>query len=109
MAKHREPVNPFYVLLVVVGVVFLVTACAYGAMAYRAVSPTAAQEIHEHPLTDFLDRNGMALLGWELALLAAASFAAMGLDRYRDARRPAGGPAGPTSTEPGSEPGGPNR
>ena len=89
MAKLREPVNPFYVLLVMLGVVFLVTACAYGAMAYRAISPTAARELHEHPLTDYLDRNGMALLGWELALLAAASFAAMGLDRFRDMRRQA--------------------
>ena len=43
MAKAREPVNPFYVLLVLLGIVFLVTACAYGVMAYRALSPEVAR------------------------------------------------------------------
>jgi hypothetical protein len=88
MAKAREPVNPFYVLLVLLGIVFLVTACAYGVMAYRALSPEVARQAKSHPLTEFLDDHGVELLGGELALLAAASFAAMGLDRWRDLRRP---------------------
>ncbi len=88
MAKAREPVNPFYVLLVLLGIVFLVTACAYGVMAYRALSPEVARQAKPHPLTEFLDDHGVELLGGELALLAAASFAAMGLDRWRDLRRP---------------------
>lgn len=88
MAKAREPVNPFYVLLVLLGIVFLVTACAYGVMAYRALSPEVARQAKPHPLTEFLDDHGVELLGGELALLAVASFAAMGLDRWRDLRRP---------------------
>jgi hypothetical protein len=83
VAKPKEPVNPFYVLLVVVGVVFLVTACAYGVMAYRAIAPRAGAEVGQHPMTHFLDRHGITLLAWELGLLAAATFAAMWLDRYR--------------------------
>ena len=108
MAKSREPVNPFYVLLVVLGVVFSITAFAYTAMAYRAISratsPAAAQEVEQHALTDFLDRHGVALLSWELGLLAVASFAAMGLDRFRDTHgtaRPPKTPAEKSDTEPG--------
>ncbi len=70
MAKAREPVNPFYVLLVLLGIVFLVTACAYGVMAYRAISPALARQNDGHPLTEFLDKHGMLLLAVELALLA---------------------------------------
>ncbi|MGD9721010.1 MAG: hypothetical protein AB7O59_03030 [Pirellulales bacterium] len=87
MAKTREPVNPFYVVLVIIGVVFLVTACAYGVMAYRAISPLAARDVERHPLTSLLDTHGVKILSGELALLAVASFAAMGLDRLRDSRR----------------------
>ncbi|MEX2112319.1 MAG: hypothetical protein WD845_03995 [Pirellulales bacterium] len=106
MAKSREPVNPFYVLLVLLGIVFLVTACAYGVMAYRAISPVAAQQAEPHPLTEFLDEHGVKLLGGELALLALASFAAMGLDRWRDARRPldtCGNSHTQTNSRPGSK------
>jgi hypothetical protein len=88
MAKAREPVNPFYVLLVLLGIVFLVTACAYGVMAYRAISPALARQNEVHPLTEFLDKYGMVLLAGELVLLALASFAAMALDRWRELRRP---------------------
>jgi len=104
MAKSREPVNPFYVLLVVVGVLFSITAFAYTVMAYRAISPDATRGLEQHALTDFLDRHGIALLSWELGLLAVASFAAMGLDRFRDLRRPASPsetPAEKSDAEPG--------
>lgn len=86
VAKAKEPVNPFYVLLVVLGVVFLITACAYGMMAYRAISPAAARGPSGHALTDFLDRHGIELMGGELLLLAAATFGAMWLDGLRTRR-----------------------
>ncbi len=104
MAKAREPVNLFYVLLVLLGIVFLVTACAYGVMAYRAISPVVARQAEPHPLTEFLDKHGVELLGGELALLAVASFAAMGLDRWRDTRRPLDAP-GSAPAEPSRRPG----
>jgi hypothetical protein len=93
VAKTREPVNPFYALLVVLGVAFLITACAYYVMAIRALRPAAGGApvaAEAHPLTDFVDRHGIEIMGWELALLAAATFAAMWLDRFRAVRRPAG-------------------
>ncbi len=86
MAKSKEPVNPFYVLLAVLGIVFLVTACAYTVMAFLANAPQGGRQPNDHPLTAFLDRHGVALMVWELGLLGAASFAAMGLDRLRSAR-----------------------
>jgi len=82
VAKAKEPVNPFYVLLVILGVVFLITACAYGMMAYRAIAPRGGDS-GSHELTAFLDHYGMQLLGFELALLAGATFGAMWLDQFR--------------------------
>jgi hypothetical protein len=91
VAKSKEPVNPFYVLLVVIGTAFLVTACAYGLMAARAAHPGAGRgavdaarpAAGEHPLLTFLDGHGAELLTWELIALGVATTAAMGLDRYR--------------------------
>ena len=98
MAKSKEPVNPFYVLLVLLGVVFVVTTCAYGTMAWRATQPVASYEARStsdtaleataatsdnQPLMVLLDKHGIELLGGELLLLALASFGAMGLDSLR--------------------------
>jgi hypothetical protein len=84
MARRIGPINPFYPLLVVVSIIFVVTACAYGVMALRAMSPVTASE--RHPLLEFLDDHGMLLLIVEVAALAAVSFLAMGTDRYWTAR-----------------------
>ncbi len=83
MAKTKDPINPFYVLLVFIGTVFLVTACAYGVMAARATHPQQARDADGHTLLTFLDRHGAELLTWELIALGIATTAAMGLDRYR--------------------------
>jgi hypothetical protein len=83
VAKFKEPVNPFYILLVIMGVVFFVTAFAYGAMTYLAMQPGDAGKIGSHELWDFLDRHGVRLLGVELGLLAGATYGAMWLDGYR--------------------------
>jgi hypothetical protein len=75
--------NPFYALLVVAGIAFVVTACAYGVMAFRAVSPHApAAGADHHPLLKFLDSHGAQLLIAEIAILAVATFAAIGTDDY---------------------------
>jgi hypothetical protein len=83
VAKAKEPVNPFYLLLVVLGIVFLITACAYTVTAYRAISPAAGRDVGSHELTAFLDHYGLRMLTGELVLLAAATFGAMWLDRFR--------------------------
>jgi hypothetical protein len=84
VAKRKSALNPFYPVLVLVGIVFALTACAYGVMAFRAVKATSmsAAQAEAGGLTGFLDRHGVSLMGGELAILAVASFAAMGTDGY---------------------------
>lgn len=91
MAKNKEPTNPFYVLLVIVGAVFAITACAYGVMAFRAVAAQHAAEASPsgEGLMQFLDKHGMALLAGELVVLALATFGAIGTDGYWSKRKAA--------------------
>lgn len=94
----KKGFNPFYVLLVVVGTVFCLTACAYGLMAMRALRPDRAHDLRAtagssasadgaarpgpHQLLTYMERNGEKLLLVELAVLTVATFAAMGTDSY---------------------------
>jgi len=108
MPKKKSRTNPFYVLLVIFGIAFSLTACAYGVMAFRAVRGADIAAFNERSATDgpsttqsdlasdrppsdtpagkslltFLDRHGAQLLGLELALLAAATVGAIGTDGY---------------------------
>lgn len=83
MPKKLTATNPFYVVLVLAGIAFCVTACAYGVMAFRDVRGGAAViEADTGGLMGFLDRHGAALLAAEVAVLAAATVAAMWTDRF---------------------------
>lgn len=82
MAKPKEPFNPFYVLVIGLGVAFAITTFAYGTMAYRAVAHT-----EEGPgLMELLDRHGVTIMSVELGLLGVATFGAMWLDGVRSRR-----------------------
>ena len=83
MAK-KSPANPFYVLLVIVGIAFSVSACAYGVMAFRAVR--SEPDTPQGALLTFLDRHGATLMGGELVLLALFTVAAIALDHSRERR-----------------------
>ncbi|MEX0978345.1 MAG: hypothetical protein WDZ48_05820 [Pirellulales bacterium] len=83
MAKPTEPFNPFYVLVIALGVAFAVTTFAYGTMAYRATAPAAAEIDRGPGLMSLVDRHGVRTMGVELGLLGGAGFAAMWLDRLR--------------------------
>lgn len=84
MSKLPSATNPFYVLLMVVGVAFVLTASAYFVMALRMKTPDAAALDEAAPLTlvTFLDRHGVRVMLWELAILAVATFAAIGTDGF---------------------------
>lgn len=88
MVRSKEPINPFYLLCAVIGVAFTVTACAYGVFMLRAIQGVKLADGAEsaHPLMNLLDHHGMIILGVEVALLAAASLAAILLDHYRGKR-----------------------
>jgi len=84
MAKKKDPFNPFYLMLVVVGLTFAITACAYCVMAFRAVAHQQAtnSETSGAFLMAFLDEYGVWLLLAEIVLLAIATVGAIITDNY---------------------------
>jgi hypothetical protein len=80
VARSKKFSNPFYGLLLVAGVLFVVTASAYGVMYVQEIHGT--QSVGEHPLMVWLERYGDAALLAELALLAVGTFGAIGTDEY---------------------------
>ncbi len=83
MKKSAGPTNPFYVLLLIVGITFSVTACAYGVMAVRAVKAgTTSEAAPDNRLVVFLDQHGAKLMAGEIAVLALATVAAMASDTW---------------------------
>lgn len=83
MAHKRSGFNPFYVLLVVLGIAFTLTACAFVVMMLKALHPDADQAAPQgRSLLAFVDRHGTALLTGELLLLALATVGAISTDRY---------------------------
>lgn len=82
---RKKPINPFYLLLVVVGTAFVITASAYGVMATRALRPpraVAGVEPPKSPLITFMEQNGEKLLVGELLVLAVCTVAAISTDNY---------------------------
>lgn len=79
----KKSLNPFYVLLIPAGVAFVVTAFAYGLMAFRAVNAVRAEAgVHAgHALNQWLRAHGDAALLIELAVLAFLTVAAIATDR----------------------------
>ncbi|MCA9248325.1 MAG: hypothetical protein KDA42_14460 [Planctomycetales bacterium] len=78
---QKKAINPFYVLLVMAGLLFFITACAYGVMTLIAVNP-GANVSRGHPLLVLMRRHGDMLLLIELAALAACTMGAIGTDEY---------------------------
>ena len=93
--QGKKPFNPFYVMLLIVGTVFAITACAYGVMTVQLMQlgqmpPTGFGELGApmafptsgNSLIEFLDAHGFQLMMWELGLLAVATVAAIGTDEF---------------------------
>jgi hypothetical protein len=74
--------NPFYVLLLVLGIVFAITACAYGVVAVKMSTAQGASRSAGEWLVKVMNEHGLWLLVGELTLLALATFAAIGTDDY---------------------------
>lgn len=103
MFGKRERFNPFYVLLIVAGIIFSVTACAYGVMAFRALRMGAPQVEAEGSggLLVVLDEHGGLIMTVELVALAIFTFSAMALDSVRSRQLQA-----PSANEPRDPTGG---
>lgn len=84
MVRNKEPTNPFYALLVLVGIGFFVTATTYFVMTLRA--DRLGRDSHDVPqansLMRFMDQHGGQLLTGELLLLGVCTVAAMASDSY---------------------------
>lgn len=87
MAKVQESFNPFYPLLLIAGVAFLMTACAYGVMAFRDVRIESRPDSDGHDFMQFMQQYGGRLMLGELAALGVATAGLIGLDRWRYERQ----------------------
>jgi hypothetical protein len=85
----KKSFNPFYALLVPAGLVFVVTAFAYGYMAFQAVNAVRAEAGRHaaHPLFQWMRSNGDMAMLIELAVLAVLTIGAISTDRYWDRSR----------------------
>jgi len=92
-AQKKKQFNPFYAALIIIGVIFAVTATGYGVMTVKKLNiDRVDQAAAEGGINGFLDRYGFATMMIELGCLAVVTVAAMILDEARD-RRAANGRA----------------
>ncbi len=93
MPPAAEPRNPFYLLLLLVSVLFVVTALAYGVVP--VLEERAAQAGNPPPPSAF--RDALRADGWkwlliEVAVMIVLGLLSMGLDRLRSLQKaPAAG------------------
>jgi len=84
MTAQPEPRNPFYLLLLIVGVLFSVTVLA---VVFVPILEQKAMDAGEIPppsrLRDALRQNGWQWVLYEVAALVFLGLASMGLDRWR--------------------------
>ena len=83
---RKQPTNPFYVVLGIVGFLFTITAASYCMSVLRGIrpEPTAAQR--NHPLEQLMDRHGTSLLAGQLIVLAIATVGAVAVDHFAGER-----------------------
>jgi hypothetical protein len=104
--ESREPRNPFYLLLLAVGLLFVLTVLAYALVpVLEEKARDAGTAPPPSPYRDELRINGWKWVLGEVALLVVVGLLSMGLDRYRrwqQERMPP--PADPGTTEVDSSP-----
>ncbi len=92
----KKPTNPFYILLVISGAAFAITAMAFGVMTVRDLQASRNADygpVVVDPLTSIaendnfnalVDRYGTKIMIGELVLLAIGTFGAIGYDQHLD-------------------------
>ena len=88
-----KPTKPVHALLLVMSLVFTITACAYGMMAVRTMHPDHAVmgADDNRVLTRTLDRYGAQVLLGELFVLAVLVAAAIGIEMCKKRHAPKSG------------------
>jgi uncharacterized membrane protein (DUF441 family) len=79
MDPAKKRVNPFYVLTIIVGFLFSVTASAYVVMTVRQLNSPGSRETNE--FMQWVDQHGLTAFIVELVVLAVATLAAIASDR----------------------------
>lgn len=93
--SNRKPFNPFYVLLLLAGLAFAVTACAYGVMTVRELhssrvagydfdAETSMDVSLPKDFNDVIDRYGANAMIIEILLLGFGTFGAIAYDQRLD-------------------------
>ena len=83
MGKPHKYINPFYALLIPVGVAFVISATAYGVMMVRDTAGSDSGTPQEETgLLGFMDQHGVSILGIEVGLLGVFSLCAIGTDEF---------------------------
>lgn len=84
-----EPRNPFYFLLLLVSLLFAVTALAVAVVpTLEQRAADAGQALPPSELRDLLRSDGWKWLLYELAALVLFALLSMGLDRLRSLQNP---------------------
>jgi hypothetical protein len=94
MISKRKPFNPFYILLLLAGIAFAITACAYGVMTVRQLSASRVSgydfdRYGENEPQDFnalVDKHGANAMIIELILLGVGTAGAIAYDQHLDKR-----------------------
>lgn len=76
--------NPFYTLLIPVGMAFVITVFAYGFIAFVEVNATnpEARELSQQQLGTWLNAYGTELMFWELGALGILTVGAIATDHW---------------------------
>ena len=83
---RKQPTNPFYPVLGVVGFLFTITAASYCMSVLRGIRPEPAAAQRNHPLEQLMDRHGTSLLAGQLIVLAIATAGAVTVDHFAGER-----------------------
>lgn len=88
MPASAEPRNPFYILLLLISLAFVMTALAYAVVpVLEQKAREAGEEPPPSPFRDSLRENGWRWLLYQVAGMIVAGLASMGLDRWRRYRQ----------------------
>jgi hypothetical protein len=88
LKSPSEQRNPFYFLLLLTSLVFVVTALAYWFVPFLEEKAELAGEIPPpSPFRDALRADGWKWLLYQVAFMIVFGLASMGLDRWRTLRQ----------------------
>jgi hypothetical protein len=84
MNPPQEPRNPLYILLLLIGLIFILTTLAYAVVpVLEQKARDLGQPVPPSPFRDALRTDGWKWVLVEVAALLVVGIASMAVDRYR--------------------------